>query len=284
MVKSRWMSGRALAIACAAATAGIMPRAEAADYLRGAYSGDTAPRSAGVDWAGVYGGVHAGITSGQTDPRPFAQPLTDGALPQSSVLYGPVSALINLKETNKAATSYGGFAGINWLWDDVVLGVEMDYTRSSIKANSTFTGGITTRPTGTTDEYDVSVTATSRARISDWGTLRGRIGWAAGMFMPYLTAGVAFGNVDGRATLNGSWSRYDVSSPPARTFVSSGTFSSVVGRRGITYGAALGAGVDMQLLPGTFTRLEWQYIQLASGGQRPNISINSARVAGGIKF
>lgn len=284
MVKSRWMSGRALALACAAATTGMMPTAKAADYLRGAYSGDTAPASAGVDWAGVYGGVHAGITSGQTDPRPFAQPLADGALPQSSVLHDPVAGMINLKETNKAGVSYGGFAGINWLWDDVVLGVEMDYTRSSIKANSSATAALTTRPTGTTDEYDITTNTTSRARLTDWGTLRGRIGWAAGMFMPYLTAGIAFGNVDGRATLNGTWTRYDVSTPPARTFVSSGTFSSVVGRRGISYGGALGAGVDMQLLPGTFTRLEWQYIQLASGDRRPNISINTARVAAGVKF
>ena len=44
------------------------------------------------------------------------------------------------------------------------------------------------------------------------------------------------------------------------------------------------AGVDMQFLPNTFVRAEWQYILLASGGSRPEIAINAARVAGGVKF
>jgi outer membrane immunogenic protein len=283
MVKSRMMSGSGLALACALATMGIGKGAQAADYLRGTYGGERTAESAGTDWAGVYGGVHAGITSGQTDPRPFRQPLADAAIP-NTVISNTVASMINLKETSKLGVSYGGFAGINWLWDDVVLGLEMDYTRSNIKANSSGTSAVTMRPTGTTDEYDITTNATSRARLTDWGTLRGRVGWAAGMFMPYLTAGVAFGNVDGRATVNGTWSRYDVSAPPARPLISSGNFSGVVGRRGITYGGAMGAGIDMQIVPGTFLRAEWQYIQFASGGKRPDISVNTARIAGGIKF
>jgi outer membrane immunogenic protein len=284
MVKSRMMSGSGLALACALAMLAIGGKAQAADYLRGAYSGETEPRAAaGPDWGGVYGGVHAGISSGQTDPRPFSPPLARAAIP-NTVITDTVASLINFKETNKLGTSYGAFAGINWLWDDVVLGLEVDYTRSSIKSNSTSSGSATLKPTGTTDEYDITTNAVARARLSDWGTLRGRVGWAAGMFMPYLTAGVAFGNVDGRANMNGTWARYDVSTPPARTFVSSGTFSGAVGRRGITYGGAMGAGVDMQIVPNTFLRAEWQYIQFASGGQRPNVSINTARIAGGVKF
>lgn len=282
MVKSRWMSGRALALACAAATAGMVPGAEAADYLRGAYSGDTAPASAGVDWAGVYGGVHAGITSVQADHRSLAGPLADSAMPNAGVHKTLLRETINFKDTNKAGVTYGGFVGINWVWDDVVLGVETDYTRTSFKSTSTFGPYSLYRDSGT-DRYGVTSTSTSRAKVSDIMTLRGRLGWAAGMFMPYLTAGVAFANVDARATTSGTWYTQSLLVPAAYPTVN-GTFNGVVGRRGITYGAALGAGVDMQLLPGTFTRVEWQYVQLASGGQRPNISINTARVAGGIKF
>jgi outer membrane immunogenic protein len=281
MVKSRLVSGGAIALALSlAAMAG---RAEAADYLRGTYAGDTEPKAAGVDWAGVYGGVHAGASVGQVDARPFARPLADQALP-GTIITDTVAGLINFRETNKMSTSYGAFVGMNWLWDDVVLGIEADYTRSSLRANSVSNGAATFQPTGSTDEYDITTNATARARLSDWGTLRGRVGWAAGMFMPYLTAGVAFGNVDGRSTLNGTWARFDVSAPPVRTPISNGTFSSVIGRRGITYGGAFGAGVDMQLMPNMFLRAEWQHIQFASGGQRPNISINTARIGGGIKF
>lgn len=282
MVKSRWMSARVLAIVCGAAVAGMAPSAEAADYLRGAYSGDTEPRAAGVDWAGVYGGVHAGITSVQADHRSLASPLADSAMPSAGIHKTLLQETINFKDTNKAGVTYGGFVGINWLWDDVVLGVEADYTRASFKSTSSFGPYGLFRDSGT-DRYSVTSTSTSRAKVSDLVTLRGRVGWAAGMFMPYLTAGVAFANVDSRATTSGTWSLESLLVPPAYPTLT-GPFSGVVGRRGITYGGALGAGVDMQLLPGTFTRLEWQYIQLASGGQRPNISINTARVAGGVKF
>jgi hypothetical protein len=33
-----------------------------------------------------------------------------------------------------------------------------------------------------------------------------------------------------------------------------------------------------------FVRAGWQYVQFASGGNRPEISINTARVAGAVKF
>ncbi len=283
MSKSHAVSSGGIALALALATLGFGGRAQAADYLRGAYAGERTPQSAGVDWAGVYGGVHAGVTSGQTDHRALGPPLAQAALP-NTVITSTVASMIGFKETNKLGASYGGFVGVNWLWDDVVLGFEMDYTRSSIKANDSATQSVTFRPTATTDEYDITATSTSRARLSDWGTLRGRVGYAAGMFLPFLSAGVAFGNLDNRATTSGTWARYDVSTPPARPLISNGVFSGVTGRRGITYGAALGAGVDMQFLPNTFLRAEWQYIQFASGGQRPDISINTARVAGGVKF
>lgn len=282
MVKSRWMSGRALALACAAATAGMVPGAEAADYLRGAYSGDTAPASAGVDWAGIYGGVHAGITSVQADHRSMARPLADSALASGGNHWRLLQETIKLKDTNKPSATYGGFVGVNWLWDDVVLGVEADYTRMSFKSTTNF-GPYALYSDSGTERYGITSTSTSRAKVSDVMTLRGRLGWAAGMFMPYLTAGLAFANVDARATTSGTWYTQSLLTPPAYPTIN-GTFNGVAGRRGITYGAALGAGVDMQLLPGTFTRVEWQYVQLASGGQRPNISINTARVAGGIKF
>lgn len=281
MSKARILSSTGLTLLSAMMAIGTMGPASASDWLRGSFSGQHQ-----VDWSGFYGGAHAGITSGQTDPRDMAQPLVENALP-NSVLTDPVRNMINFKSTNKQGASYGGFVGMNWQWDDVVLGWEADYSHSNISANSNSSQARAIRPTGTTDEYAVTANATSRAKISDWATLRARIGYSMGIFMPYLTAGVAMGNVDGRATVSGSWQRYDVSTGVPVAYPSpffSGSFNGVVGRRGVSYGGAVGAGVDMQFLPNTFLRTEWQYIQLASGGQRPAISINTARVAGGVKF
>lgn len=284
MSKSRNVTGSGIALALALATLGFGgSQAFAADYLRGAYAGEQEPRAAaGPDWAGVYGGVHGGIGSGQTDPRSLSGVLAKSAMPNAGIHQELLLATINIRETNKRAVSYGAFVGMNWLWDDVVLGVEGDYSHSNLAANSS-SGPYALFRDVSAVRYTVSSSATSRARINDWATLRGRIGYAAGMFMPYLTAGVAFGSVDNRATTNGTFSTESLNVPASFPTIN-GTFSGVVGRRGITYGSAVGAGIDMQIIPNTFLRTEWQYITFASGGQRPDISINTARVAGGVKF
>jgi outer membrane immunogenic protein len=259
------------------------PTAKAADYLRGSYAGETAPQAAaGPDWAGFYAGVHAGASVSQSDLRKMADPLSKAALPNSTIT-DLLANTINFKDVTKMGPSYGAFTGVNWLWDDVVLGVEADYTRSSIKTTSTAGPYGLIRTVGT-EEWGVTSTSTARANVSDWGTLRARAGWATGMFLPYLTAGVAFGNVDGRATTSGSWTRTDVSAPPARTLVDSGTFSARIGKREINYGSTIGAGLDMQIMPGAFLRAEFQHVQLYSISSGPAVSFNTARVGGGVKF
>ena len=282
MLKSRKVTGGGIALALALSAIGIGGNAKAADYLRGAYAGETAPRSAAApDWAGVYGGVHASASTGQFDPTAFSSPLAHAALPNSTI-EDLLRNTINLRSTNKMAYGFGGFIGINYLWDEVVMGLEADYTRSSLNGTSTFGPYGLSRDVGT-ERWGVTSTSTTRGRITDWGTIRGRIGYAAGMFMPYFTAGLAIGNVDGRASTTGTWSNTSTATPPAHPVVT-GNFDGVVGRRGISYGATFGGGVDMQLLPNTFLRTEYQHIQFAGGGKRPDISINTARVGGGIKF
>ena len=46
----------------------------------------------------------------------------------------------------------------------------------------------------------------------------------------------------------------------------------------------MGAGVDMAFFSNVFVRAEWQYLQFASGGTRPEVIINTARIAGAVKF
>ena len=107
-----------------------------------------------------------------------------------------------------------------------------------------------------------------------------------GYIMPFITGGLAIGNVDGRASTTGTWTQTNIAvGPPlVRTPVAAGAFNGVVGRRGVTYGGALGAGVDIAFFSNFFVRAEWQHIQFASGGSRPEISMNTARVAGAVKF
>lgn len=283
MSKSRNVTGSGVALALALSAIGIGGNAKAADYLRGAYAGETAPQAAAApDWAGFYGGVHAGASVGEVDAAKFSDQLAVSAMP-NSVHTSLLRQSINFRNTNKAGMTYGGFAGFNVVWDDVVLGLEADYTHSGIKSTS-HAGpyGLYTDGAGIRNGVS-NVVSVARGEIKDWGTIRGRIGYAMGAFMPYITAGISLGNINARATTTGDWYTQSLATPAAFPTIN-GTFSGVTGRRGISYGSALGGGIDMQLLPGTFLRTEYQFVQFANGGKRPDISINTARVAGGIKF
>jgi outer membrane immunogenic protein len=267
-------------VIAAALLCGMSVRADAADYLRGAYAGETAPRAvAGVDWGGFYGGAHAGYSSVNNSPTG----LTGASVPPGSypAAYGALmpNAVTSFPSLTKNGMSYGAFAGINYLWDDVVLGVEADYTHSSIKADSTRTARNASG--GAIPQYVVNNTQTAQARPTDWGTLRARAGYAMGMFMPFVTLGVAAGNVNSRITNSGTWAEYNTTTG---ALVASGTYATSAGKNGLMYGAAFGAGMDMQFLPNTFMRAEWQAVQFTHKVGRPDLMIHTARVAGGVKF
>jgi outer membrane immunogenic protein len=90
----------------------------------------------------------------------------------------------------------GGTVGYNYQIGQVVLGAEGDVDWSGISG----TGITATCPLGCT---------TSNSWLS---TIRGRVGYAADRFMPYITGGAAFGNIaasspglPGASTTNAGW-------------------------------------------------------------------------------
>lgn len=274
-----------------AMTLGISPVAIAADYLRGSYSGHQEPKSTAIDWSGVYAGVLAGFSSVKTDYTTLGNTVGNSVLPNLAIT-SQIPALIHLGQVRKQGVNYGAFVGANFLWDDVVLGFEVDYNRSSIKAQSQsgpISRALTSATTGT-DIWNTTVAATGRSTLNDWGTLRMRAGWAAGYIMPFMTAGLALGNITSLATATGTTQQFAVTADPvtglpvltARGPAVTSTAQSK--HRGISYGGAIGAGVDMAFFSNFFVRAEWQYIQFASGGSRPELAINTARLAGALKF
>lgn len=286
---SRFAKAGTLLAALLGASALTAP-AQAADYLRGAYQGEAQPKSAGVDWAGVYGGFHAGYTSVKTGYQELGNTLGRQVLPNLAIS-DQIPPLIHLGEVRKQGSSLGVFFGMNYLWDDVVLGWEVDYTRSSVNARDSsgpISRGLSAASTGT-DIWATTVSANARSEVKDWGTIRGRAGWSAGWFMPYITAGLALGNITSIGTANGFTEQFAVTTDPVTgvpVYTSRGsvTNSTQVKHRGISYGGVIGAGVDFALFSNFFLRAEWQYIQFASGGNRPELAINTGRVAGAVKF
>jgi outer membrane immunogenic protein len=100
-----------------------------------------------------------------------------------SGFYGGVNVGYGFGEfPNNAAlglTDAGGFlggvqAGYNYQFNQIVIGAEADWQLSNIEDTA---GGV-------------------NAIINNFGTVRGRIGFAADRFMPYLTGGYAFANTE----------------------------------------------------------------------------------------
>ena len=93
----------------------------------------------------------------------------------------------------------GGTIGYNYQMNQVVLGVEGALDWANIN--------------GSTSTGCTSATGTGCQTSNNWlGTVRGRLGYAADRFMPYITGGAAFGDIKasgpgltGTDTTNAGW-------------------------------------------------------------------------------
>jgi outer membrane immunogenic protein len=114
-----------------------------------------------VNWTGAYAGVEGGYgwgSSSHSDSTGF-----------NSGSFSANGGLV------------GGTLGYNWqMASPLVLGVEGDMSWADM-------GGSTAGP----------CSGTCGTRLSDFGTMRGRVGYSFGQIMPYATGGLAFGDLHG---------------------------------------------------------------------------------------
>jgi outer membrane immunogenic protein len=149
----------------------------AASLLSLAFAAEAAPASVAMstpmfDWTGGYVGVEGGGAWG-TSTHNFiygGTPLTHGSMGISGGLVG-------------------GTLGYNWTTGNVLLGVEGDLSIASA-SGSTLGKPIPCGPGG----GGPNLLCTSD--LTWFGTVRGRLGYVTGKWMPYLTGGIAFGNVE----------------------------------------------------------------------------------------
>jgi outer membrane immunogenic protein len=106
-------------------------------------------------WTGGYIGVNGGYGFGRSD---FSAPFASGSF-------------------DTAGGLVGGTLGYNYQMDRIVFGVEGDFDASWIKGSTTCDG------------------LSCETKNSWLATVRGRLGYAAGRFMPYVTGGGAFGDI-----------------------------------------------------------------------------------------
>jgi len=271
-------------VVVAALMTGAVYGAHAADLsdlpiLRGSFSEGLS--ASHVNWEGFYAGGQGGY--GSSDEN-FNGSTTNmiATLVDSNVIQQMSVAQWNLglgKESARSS-SYGAFAGYNWQWEDVVLGLEASYLHGSF-GGATSASKELVSSSALSDGFFHDVLATSAASISitDMATFRGRAAYAWGCFLPYAFGGLALGNADitRSATINDA-----VSLTALGAFIPLQPLSSTnVQHNHLIYGYSAGLGVDVNLVGGLFMRAEWEYTRFAAS---VDTSINTVRAGLGYKF
>ena len=90
-----------------------------------------------------------------------------------------------LGKADTTASHFGGFVGYNWQWDEAVVGVEGNYNRTRLCMSSSDRRDAPHLPDVRRPRTTSRSPAPPRSRITDYGTVRARGGWAVGNFMPY---------------------------------------------------------------------------------------------------
>jgi outer membrane immunogenic protein len=131
---------------------------------------------------------------------------------------------------------FGATLGYNWQMGTLVTGIEGDISWSGLR-DSDGAAGLRTE--------------------NNWlGTVRGRLGYNAGRWMPYVTGGLAVGDIDSRITGVGSSNKTKA-------------------------GWTIGGGVEAQIAGPWSAKVEYLYVDLGDGdsigGFRPDFTTNIVR-------
>lgn len=278
-----------VALACALA---LPQAAHSADYLRGSQIEQPAeppPMFGGgrFDWSGFYFGGGAGISDTKFKPDEGLATLVNYPFRNSitGTEANPGSWLSDIPEKRDSGATFFGFVGYNYLFDDVVMGFEVDYTRSG---HNYSTGDAISRRVALSDgsTRGIDLSAEQGAKLNDYATARLRMGWAYGRIMPFGTIGAVAGrfNTTSVATVNNQF----LFNPglPNQTSAQVVGFPTTVGgtkKNVYAFGLSAGAGVDWALTDNLFLRAEYQLVRFAEV-EGTTVTVNTARVAAALKF
>lgn len=196
-----------------------------------------APVAAQTNWTGFHVGINGGLATGNVAESP------DFARPQAS--------------------AKGGLYGLQLGYDkqfgnNIVLGLETDIQKASIEGSRTMNT--------CSGCFGFSSSQTDTTELEWLGTTRLRLGYAVGRWMPYATAGLAYGSA--KVT-----SRYDWYDAFAKVG-GSNTNSMAQGAMGY----ALGAGLDVAIAKGWSARLEYLRTDLSLSKNENSWSVNKTNL------
>jgi outer membrane immunogenic protein len=190
------------------------------------------------NWTGFYLGGNVGYGNGE-----------DSVSTSSTLGGAPFGSPFSF-ETKSNGFFGGGQAGFNYEFPtNFVIGVEADGDGSGISGSSSTCPGT----------FQVPNCSLHNIRLEDFGTVRGRFGYAWNNVLVYGTGGWAWGDGQATATLSPKFS-------PSGFANSSATVSPSIS------GWVVGAGVEVGLLsfPGWTVRLEYLHLEFDNIGNTLN--------------
>jgi len=264
--------------------------------LRGAFREPTPAPSYQTVWQGVYVGGQFGYSSHDFDFSNTTVGLQQ-YLVRSSIFADSIGKWQLLGSANQRNSGFGGFVGYNSQFENVVIGVEANYTRYSNSKWGTSTASLSriiSNPTGSnppaghTYEYTGTLTGDAAARVNDVATLRARGGYTMGSFMPYVFAGLAIGFVDinrqAKVTIDQVDIWTDSVSVPHRDFLGRTVDSKSENQTNLlSFGFTAGLGLEYMVMSNIFVRAEWEYTQLTTA-KDTIVQLNTGRAGIGYKF
>jgi outer membrane immunogenic protein len=230
-------------------------------------------------WGGFYGGVMVGYSTGKFDFHNGTEALVADMLRYLTLEnQNQISKFQVLGTSNADHLGYGAFFGYNQQWEDTILGVELSYYKSDLSGVAPSNPIGRRVPAGNLTD-DVAVSGTASMKVNDLLGLKGRVGWAAGAFLPYAT----FGGVIGRADVAHSAHVQGTEGVGTTDPVDFDFFKTDAQKDAFVYGWTLGGGVDMMLMQNVFVRAEVEYTHLAQI-MGISTSITTGRLGAGLKF
>jgi outer membrane immunogenic protein len=272
------------------ATAGAHA-ADMPDFLRGSLPAGPTPTR---NWAGWYAGGQVGYSWENTDYGSSLVSITNNLF-RNTFLEDPASQLNVLGRVNGQSAGFGAFVGRNYQFDDIVLGVEANYSylsrlTTSAKASEgpfqVVEPGLVL-PTGAINSADgVTLNGSASVQIKDEMTFRGRAGWATGDFLPYAFGGLAVGRMDITRTVSSSVDRtynFAVGQPVTVALPQFTLDETDAKSNAFAYGWTAGLGMEYMLWGNVFLRGEWEYIKFVKV-QNIAVTENSVHAGIGYKF
>lgn len=260
-------------------------------------------------WDGFYIGGHGGWTSGSFGfGNVFSAPVAQNLRATAIEATLGASGLLHATDARRDGIGFGGYAGVNYQIDEIVVGVEADYTHLRLTGRSSDAIG-RQKTDGTGYLMGVVLSGDAATQITDYATLRGRVGYTVGGFMPFVTGGLAVGRAQISETVAVQGFEYDqatyrsnqaLADPSKQVFVNHSGYKNFLqndpgnselaapdilrrSKEKIVGGLAAGAGLEYAITPNLLLRAEYQYV-LFSDFDGHKLNTNTVRGGAAVKF